>query len=116
MKIVPDQCQVSQALDIIVGKWKLLILLHLLANGTTRFGEFQRAIPSITPKVLTQQLRELEEEEIIERHIYPQIPPKVEYTISAYGTTLEPILNAMHTWGLNHLNHKQSKHEGLAGR
>ncbi|GAF20781.1 transcriptional regulator, HxlR family [Bacillus sp. JCM 19047] len=99
MNIIPDQCQVNQALEIFVGKWKLLILLHLIANGTTRFGEFQRAIPNITPKVLTQQLRELEEEDIIERHVYTEIPPKVEYSISTYGKTLEPIFTAMHTWG-----------------
>ncbi|RQW21928.1 transcriptional regulator [Bacillus sp. C1-1] len=109
MNIIPDQCQVNQALEIFVGKWKLLILLHLIANGTTRFGEFQRVIPTITPKVLTQQLRELEEENIIERHVYPEIPPKVEYTISTYGKTLEPIFTAMHTWGQNHLRYKQSR-------
>lgn len=109
MKIVPDQCQVSQAMDVIIGKWKLVILLHLLAHGATRFGALQRAVPAITPKVLTQQLRELEEEEIIDRHAHDENPPRVEYSISEYGKTLEPILNAMHQWGMNHLEYKNSR-------
>ncbi len=109
MKIVPDQCQVSQAMDVIIGKWKLAILLHLLAHGPTRFGALQRAVPAVTPKVLTQQLRELEEEDIINRNVYPENPPKVEYDISTYGQSLEPILNAMHQWGLDHMAYKQTR-------
>ncbi|WP_054705035.1 helix-turn-helix domain-containing protein [Bacillus sp. JCM 19041] len=108
MKIIPKQCRVDQALGILIGKWKPLILLHLLANGTTRFGALQRAIPEITPKVLTKQLRELEDEEIIVRIVYSEIPPKVEYSISAYGKTLEPVLSAMHEWGEAHAERKHS--------
>ncbi|MGG0717277.1 winged helix-turn-helix transcriptional regulator [Robertmurraya massiliosenegalensis] len=109
MKIEPELCRVDDALGILVGKWKPLILLHLLKNGTQRFSELKRSVPGITQKMLTNQLRDLEEEDIIERKVYPQVPPKVEYTITEYGRSLEPILNAMHEWGTNHMIHKREK-------
>ncbi|MEN2767461.1 winged helix-turn-helix transcriptional regulator [Ornithinibacillus xuwenensis] len=109
MKIEPELCRVEDALGILVGKWKPIILLHLLKNGTQRFSELKRELPGITQKMLTKQLRELEEEDIVERVVYPQVPPKVEYSISEYGRSLEPILHAMHEWGLKHTNHKNKK-------
>ncbi|MCU9615330.1 helix-turn-helix transcriptional regulator [Caldibacillus lycopersici] len=109
MNIEPDLCRVEDALEIIVGKWKPIILLHLLKNGTMRFSEIKRSVPEITQKMLTKHLRELEEEDIIERVVYPQVPPKVEYSITEYGKSLEPILAAMHEWGTKHTVHKKQK-------
>ena len=76
MNIEPDLCRVDDALDIIVGKWKPVILLHLLKNGTMRFSELKRSIPEITQKMLTKHLRELEDEEIINRVVYPEFRQK----------------------------------------
>lgn len=109
MKYEPELCKVGDALDILVGKWKPLILLYLLKDGTQRFSELKRSLPVITQKMLTKQLRELEDEDIIERVVYPQVPPKVEYSISDYGRSLEPILVAMHEWGTAHNMHKMKK-------
>ncbi|WP_033827902.1 winged helix-turn-helix transcriptional regulator [Bacillus andreraoultii] len=109
MNIEPELCKVENALEIIVGKWKPIILLHLLKNGTMRFSELKRSIPNITQKMLTKNLRELEEEDIIERVVFPQVPPKVEYSITEYGKELEPILHAMHEWGMKHAMHKQQR-------
>ena len=106
MKIEPDLCRVDDALEILVGKWKPLILLHLMKEGTQRFSELKRSLPDITQKMLTKQLRELEEEDIVERKVYAQVPPKVEYSITEYGRSLESILVAMHEWGMNHQQHK----------
>jgi DNA-binding HxlR family transcriptional regulator len=109
VNIEPELCRVDDALEIIVGKWKPLILLHLLKEGTQRFSELKRSLPEITQRILTKTLRELEEEDIIERKVYPQVPPKVEYSITEYGRSLEPILVAMHEWGLSHQQHKMQK-------
>lgn len=98
----PEFCEVNESLDILVGKWKPIILLNLLAESPMRFSELKRAIPKITQKMLTKQLRELESQEIIMRKVYAQVPPRVEYSITEYGQTLRPILNAMHQWGLKH--------------
>ncbi|WP_085990871.1 winged helix-turn-helix transcriptional regulator [Oceanobacillus senegalensis] len=111
MNIEPELCQVDDALDIIVGKWKPIILLHLMKNGTMRFNELKRSIPKITQKMLTKHLRELEEEDIIQRVVFPQVPPKVEYSITEYGRSLEKILVEMHEWGTRHRLHKMEKVE-----
>lgn len=107
----PENCRVEDALGILVGKWKPIIILHLLQQGTKRFSELKRSMPGITQKMLTKQLRELEEEDIIARVVYPQVPPKVEYSITVYGKTLEPILEAMHEWGTKHTLHKVEKNQ-----
>ena len=96
-------------MGILVGKWKPVILLYLLQEGTKRFSELKRNMPGITQKMLTKQLRELEDEDIIERVVYPQVPPKVEYSMTEYGRSLEPILEAMHEWGARHTLHKIKK-------
>jgi DNA-binding HxlR family transcriptional regulator len=106
---VPELCRVEDALGILVGKWKPIILLILLQKGTVRFSELKRSISGITQKMLTMQLRELEDEDIIQRVVYPQVPPKVEYSITEYGRSLEPILEAMHDWGTKHTVHKIQK-------
>lgn len=102
MERQPELCRVEDALGILVGKWKPLILLILLQQGTHRFGELQRKVPGITQKMLTKQLRELEAEDIIRRKVYAEVPPKVEYSMTTYGKSLDPILNAMHEWGTAH--------------
>lgn len=103
----PEQCRVDDALNIIVGKWKPVILFHLMENESQRFNELKRKMPGITQKMLTSQLRQLEEEDIVSRKVYPQVPPKVEYSITPYGRTLEPVLEAMHKWGVNHHQRKK---------
>lgn len=94
-------CPVETTLRVIGGKWKILILFHL-NEGPKRFSELKKAIPVITEKMLTQQLRGMEREKIVGRKIYPQIPPKVEYSITKYGKTLHPIIHAMCKWGSEH--------------
>ena len=109
MEMQPELCRVEDALGILVGKWKPIILLILLHKGTHRFNELKRGVPGITQKMLTKQLRELEEEDIVRRKVYPQVPPKVEYSITEYGKSLESILEAMHDWGTAHTRHKRQK-------
>lgn len=109
MKINPKYCKIEGALSILVGKWKPIILLYLMSEGTMRYGELKKALVNITPKMLTTQLRELEEEGLVSRVVFPQIPPKVEYSMTEYGMTLKPILEAMHEWGTAHLNDKAIK-------
>ena len=101
MKIDEFNCPVKATMEIIGGKWKPIILYYL-KDGLKRFGELQRLIPHITKKMLTQQLRELERDEIIERKVYHQVPPKVEYSLSEYGKSLKPVLELMATWGNKH--------------
>ena len=95
-------CPVVATLHMIGGKYKSLILWHLL-DGTRRFGELRRLIPQATPKMLTQQLRELEEARLVVRTVYPVVPPKVEYSLSDMGKSIKPILSAMYTWGADYL-------------
>lgn len=93
-------CPVEVAMDLIAGKWKLLIIWHLRKKKTRRFGELQRKIPHVTQKMLTQQLRELERDRIIHREVYPVVPPpKVEYSLTPFGKSFEPVLNKMLVWG-----------------
>jgi DNA-binding HxlR family transcriptional regulator len=93
---------VEATLGAIGGKWKILILWHL-GIRTSRYGELRRQIPGITEKMLIQQLRELERDGIIERRVYPEVPPRVEYAFSPYGASLRPVLCALRTWGMGHL-------------
>ncbi len=96
-------CPVDATLDMIGGKYKALILWHLI-NRTLRFGELRKLIPQATPKMLTQQLRELEADNLIIRTVYPVVPPKVEYRLSELGTSIQPILEAMYKWGADYLS------------
>lgn len=107
----PEVCRrgVEASLDIIVGKWKPVILLQLMNVGTMRFGELKKRLPDITQKMLTAQLRELEEQDIILRKVYPVVPPKVEYSVTEYGRSLHGILQAMHDWGVAHLERMEKK-------
>lgn len=91
-------CPVRTTLEIIGGKWKVLILYHL-DTETHRFNELQRLLTGITQRMLTLQLRELEADGIVHRKVYPQVPPKVEYSLTEFGRTLMPVIQAMHHWG-----------------
>lgn len=97
-----DQCPVSATLELIGGKYKGLILWHL-SEGTLRFSELQKLINKATPKMLTQQLRELEASKLINRQVYAVIPPKVEYSLTELGRSLLPVLAAMRDWGASYL-------------
>ncbi len=94
-------CPVTATISVIGGKWKPIIL-WVLSSDTRRFGELKRMIPGVTQKMLTQQLRELEGAMIVHREVYPVVPPKVEYSLTEQGRTLEPILKAMAAWGNDH--------------
>ena len=91
-------CSVERTMSLIDGKWKIIVLYKLL-RGTLRFNELRRLIPSITQRMLTHQLRELEADGLIVRTVYAQVPPRVEYTLTARGRSLEPVLMAMKEWG-----------------
>jgi DNA-binding HxlR family transcriptional regulator len=89
---------VEATLDVIGGKWKGVILFHLL-SGTKRFNELHRFLPNVTHRMLVLQLRELEEAGVVHREVYPQVPPKVEYSLTPFGASLKPILLLMQQWG-----------------
>ena len=95
------QCPVEATLSLIGGKYKSLILWHLIER-TLRFNELSKLITSATPKMLTQQLRELENDGLINRIVYPVVPPKVEYSLTDTGWSLKPILDSMVQWGNNY--------------
>ncbi|RCW63144.1 winged helix-turn-helix transcriptional regulator [Saliterribacillus persicus] len=94
-------CPVETTVGLISNKWKILILRELL-KGTKRFGELRSGIDGISQKVLTQNLRSMEEDGIIQRHAYPEVPPRVEYSLSDLGETLKPIISSMEQWGLGY--------------
>lgn len=106
-RVQKHNCPVSVTLHLIGGKYKALILWHLM-DRAIRFSELKRLIPEATPKMLTQQLRELENDNLLTRTVYPVVPPKVEYSLTDKGTGLRPILEAMFDWGTALL-----KEEGL---
>jgi DNA-binding HxlR family transcriptional regulator len=89
---------VEEALSILEGRWKLLILFQLFGGKVRRFSELERAIPAVSQKVLTQQLRQLERDGIVGRVVYPQVPPKVEYALTDWGQALCPVLDALLKW------------------
>ncbi|WP_085982402.1 MULTISPECIES: winged helix-turn-helix transcriptional regulator [Paenibacillus] len=93
---------VEATLEVIGGKWKCVILCHL-THGKKRTSDFKRLMPSITQKMLTQQLRELEDDGIVNRIVYNQVPPKVEYELTPYGDSLRPILDSLCNWGEQHI-------------
>ncbi len=103
-----ENCPVEATLDLIGGKYKSLILWHL-AEGKLRFSELRSRIKKATPKMLTQQLRELETSELIHREVFPVIPPRVEYSLTETGKSLMPILVAMRDWGISYLRSKNQE-------
>lgn len=101
-------CPVSATLDVIGGKWKGLILYHLL-EGTLRFGELRKRIPDVTQRMLTQHLRELEESGLVHRQVYAEVPPRVEYSLTPQGQTLRGVIAALKSWGETWLGRKAPK-------
>ena len=101
----PENCPVETTLDMIGGKYKSLILWHL-SEGKLRFSELRSRIRKATPKMLTQQLRELEAQSLIHREVFPVVPPKVEYSLTDLGRSLLPILVSMRDWGAEYMKTK----------
>lgn len=95
-------CYFELTLDIMGGKWKPIILYYISINKIARHSELKRFIPSINERMLTRQLRELEEDRLIDRKVYPVVPPKVEYSLTEQGKTLIPILESLVKWGKNY--------------
>ena len=104
MKSCPNNynCPIEATIDLIGGKYKAVILWHLV-DTTLRYNEIDKLIPRATPKMITQQLRELETAGLIIRTVYPVVPPKVEYSLSDFGKSLIPVLDAMCNWGADYL-------------
>ncbi|MDE6275895.1 MAG: helix-turn-helix transcriptional regulator [Clostridia bacterium] len=97
------QCPVATTVQLIGNKWKILIIRNLL-TGPQRFTQIIKTIPGISKKVLTDNLRALEDDGLVERQIFAEVPPRVEYSLSDLGKTLQPILDAMRDWGADYLN------------
>jgi DNA-binding HxlR family transcriptional regulator len=105
------ECPIETTLDILGGKWKGMVL-HRLLTGMTRFNELRRAVPNVTQRMLTRQLRELERDGVIQRRVYAEVPPRVEYSLTEFGSTLKPILMAMNDWGERY----HGRHPATKGR
>ena len=95
-------CPVEATLELIGGKWKGLVLFHLL-QGTMRFSELRRKVPGVTQRMLTRQLRELESAGLVLRTVYAEVPPRVEYALTVEGESLRPVILALREWGRNYL-------------
>ncbi|MGC4108183.1 MAG: helix-turn-helix domain-containing protein [Thermomicrobiales bacterium] len=95
------ECPVELTLDVIGGKWKGATLYHLI-DGPKRFGELRREVPRVTQRMLTLQLREMEADGLVHREVYPEVPPRVEYSLTDFGRTLVPMIHAMMAWGAEH--------------
>jgi DNA-binding HxlR family transcriptional regulator len=91
-------CPIEAALEVIGGMWKVVIVREL-RGGTMRYSQLHRALKRVTHKMLAQQLRELEHDGVVSRKVYPQVPPKVEYSLTSLGKSLGPLLDSMHAWG-----------------
>lgn len=98
------ECPVATTVQMIGNKWKLLIIRNLIFDGKQRFGDFIKTLPAISKKVLTDNLRALENDGLIEREVFAEVPPRVEYTLSPIGSSLKPILDAMVDWGTEYKN------------
>lgn len=96
-----ERCPVEVTLGVIGGKWKPLIVYYLL-NRTLRFNELQRCIPAVTRRMLTKHLRELEQDGIVKRVVYAEVPPRVEYSLTPLGQSLHDVLDKMLEWGITH--------------
>ena len=107
-------CPVEATLDLIDGKWKAVIIYHLL-DDTIRFNELRRRLSRITQRMLTRQLHELEADGLIHREIYAEVPPRVEYSLTALGRSLEPVVRTLWTWGNGYLSMRKSRPTALNG-
>ena len=106
-------CPIESTLQIISGKWKSIILFHLLKQKVCRFNELNKLIPKCSRRMLSLQLNELEKDKVISKTVYPVIPPKTEYRLTSFGLTLKPIILAMETWGNNYNYLKQHEQQLL---
>jgi len=106
-------CSVEAAVSLFGGKWKCVILWHLLAERNLRFNELRRRIPQVTQRMMTNQLRELEEDGLVRREVFTQVPPKVEYSLTEMGGSLSPILLALREWGDKNLSAVASEHDNI---
>lgn len=104
-------CSVEATLSLIDGKWKGVILHHL-SSSVLRFNELRRQMPNVTQRMLTNQLRELEEDGLVYREVYPQVPPKVEYSLTPLGQSLSPVISALRAWGEEHFDFENNKWKG----
>ena len=95
------KCPVETAIDVLTGKWKILIIWYL-KDEKKRFNELEKLLPNATQKMLIQKLRELELDGLVHREVYPVVPPKVEYSLTEFGKTLKPILKQLYLWGDSH--------------
>ncbi|WKA51016.1 winged helix-turn-helix transcriptional regulator [Planococcus liqunii] len=98
-------CEKEFTMSLISGKWKIVIIYHLATEGILRFSEIKRLLPKITHKVLTKQIRELEEDGIVHREVFPEVPPRVEYSLTNLGESLMPIVLLMYEWGKENIKH-----------
>jgi DNA-binding HxlR family transcriptional regulator len=98
--VTPDMAAsgIESAFRVLEGRWKMVIVFHLFARGILRFSELEKAIPAASPKMLTQQLRELERDGVVSRTVYPQVPPKVEYALTDWGKAMCPALDVLLEW------------------
>lgn len=106
-----DICPLTVAQNVIAGRWKVVILWHLSQREVIRFNELQRLLPGISKGILTRQLRELEEDELVHREVYKEVPPKVEYSLTDQGKRFIPVLEAMKVWGKDLLKRKIELYE-----
>ncbi|ARC86182.1 hxlR-like helix-turn-helix family protein [Clostridium argentinense CDC 2741] len=102
-------CPIEYTVNLIGHKWKVLIIRNLLNNGTQRFSELSKGISGISQKMLTQQLKQLESDGIVNRKVYPEVPPRVEYSLTKLGHSLKPVLDSMNTWGVAHIKQNSIK-------
>jgi DNA-binding HxlR family transcriptional regulator len=98
--VTPDMAAsgIEDVFRILEGRWKMIVIFHLFARGTLRFSELERAIPAVSQKMLIQQLRDLERDGVVSRTVYPQVPPRVEYSLTEWGTAMCPALDALLEW------------------
>jgi DNA-binding HxlR family transcriptional regulator len=94
-------CPIERSVRVLEGKWTLLVLRELMGD-TRRFSDLQRALPGVSPKTLTERLRTMEAQGIVHREIYPEVPPRVEYSLTELGRTLQPVMDALREWGEDH--------------
>ncbi len=102
-------CPIEHTVNLIGHKWKVLIIRNLMNDGTQRFSELSKEINGISQKMLTQQLKQLEQDGIIDRKVYPEVPPRVEYSLTELGNSLKPILDSMNLWGVEHMKQHGSR-------
>jgi DNA-binding HxlR family transcriptional regulator len=111
----PYICGLDAALDVVSGKWKCLILWELDAHGTRRFAELRRGLPGVSEKMLTQHLREMEADGLVHREVYPEVPPKVEYSLTEHGESLNEALAPLGGWGRERIRREKPEIVELQG-